>query len=325
MGDVESRLGPVKAGSGRILVIRGGAIGDFVLTLPVITALRRCFPKASLEVLGSPPVLDLARVEGLAHATRSIESRGLAEFFVLNGSLAADWREYFSRFSIILSYLHDLDGALRENIAACSFAEFIAGPHRLDDGSHRHATEVLLDPLKHLAITNADPVPRLPVAALPDAKLPSGRWLALHPGSGSERKNWSEVNWRGFVTELIRITDLGLLLVGGEAEGNRLERMAALIPEKRLRLAQSLPLPTLAAYLSQCLGFVGHDSGISHLAAAVEVPAIILWGPTDPEVWRPLGRSISIVRSRAGIVGITVSEVLGQTLQLLRSPDSRSV
>jgi len=300
----------VKTGPGRILVIRGGAIGDFILTLPVITALRRRFPEARLEILGPPPVLELARVEGLAHDVRSLDSRSLAEFFIRGGSLNPDWSDYFSRFPIIVSYLHDPDGTFRENIAACSSAGYIAGAHHLEDRSGRHATEVLLAPLEHLGITGADPVPRLPQEALPDVKTPPGRWLALHPGSGSERKNWPEGNWRELVWELVRTTDLNLLLVGGEAEGTRLEQLAPLVPTERLQLAQNLPLPILAASLNRCLGFVGHDSGISHLAAAVDLPSIVLWGPTDPQVWRPLGRSISIIRSPNGITGIAIADVI---------------
>src|SRR5206468_2533428 len=101
--------------------------------------------------------------------------------------------------------------------------------------------------------------------------------LALHPGSGSEKKNWPEVKWAKLVQHLIDSTELNLLLVGGEAEGERLERlapkassgMAATVPAARIELAQSLPLPELALRLQSCIGFVGHDSGISHLAAAV--------------------------------------------------------
>ena len=65
---------------GKILVIRGGAIGDFVLTLPAITALRSRFPEAQLEVLGDPHIVQLARVAGLVDRVQGIEARALAGF-----------------------------------------------------------------------------------------------------------------------------------------------------------------------------------------------------------------------------------------------------
>ena len=89
----------------RILIIRGGAIGDFVLTLPVMSALCERFPKADLEVLGYPRIASLALSGGLVKAVHAIESPELAMFFSQN--LAADikWRKFFSGFSIIISYV----------------------------------------------------------------------------------------------------------------------------------------------------------------------------------------------------------------------------
>ena len=78
---------------GRILVIRGGAIGDFVLTLPVLAALRRHLPKARIAVLGFAQVTPLALAGGLADEVRSIEARPLAGFFARNGDLALELQE----------------------------------------------------------------------------------------------------------------------------------------------------------------------------------------------------------------------------------------
>jgi len=80
----------------QILVIRGGAIGDFILTLPALAALRAQFPRAHLEVLGYPHIAQLALAGGLAERVQSIESRALAGFFARNGELAEDLTDYFS-------------------------------------------------------------------------------------------------------------------------------------------------------------------------------------------------------------------------------------
>ena len=66
---------------GKILVIRGGAIGDFILTLPVIGALRSNFPNTHLELLGYPKVAELARAASVIDGFRSIDARPLARFF----------------------------------------------------------------------------------------------------------------------------------------------------------------------------------------------------------------------------------------------------
>src|SRR5689334_23780534 len=89
---------------GKILVIRGGAIGDFILTLPAITALRQHFPDAHLEVLGYPHIVQLAIAGGLVDRATHIEAGPLAGFFARNGTLVADWVDYFSEFDVIISY-----------------------------------------------------------------------------------------------------------------------------------------------------------------------------------------------------------------------------
>ncbi len=270
---------------GKILVVRGGAIGDFILTLPVMAALRSRFPNTRLEVLGYPHIAALAEAGGWVDAMRSIDSRPLAGFFARGGDLHFELASYFSEFQVIFSYLYDPDEIFRTNITRISKAQFIQGPHRPDDSLDTHAAEQLLEPLQRLAIFDAESQPRL------NFKLPNPKRtvpaLALHPGSGSERKNWSEANWREFVGRLLAETSLSLLLVGGEAEGNRMVRLTEGGPADRITVLQGLPLPEVAAQISGCVGFVGHDSGISHLAAAVGLPGLVIWGPTNAKVWRP--------------------------------------
>lgn len=312
------------AGRARILVIRGGAIGDFVLTLPVLSALRRQFPECRLEVIGYPHIAGLAVRGGLADAVRSIESRPLAEFFGRGAKLDAGWAEYFGGCALIISYLYDPDELFRGNVQRCSKAQYIAGPHRPDERGQLHATEVFLQPLERLAIFGADPVPRLDVWLALEADrdrlmgaMVARRALALHPGSGSARKNWPEREWGELLSRLVSAADWHFLLVGGEAEGDRLSRLSRLAPSERVTVAQNQPLPLLAEQLAGCRGFVGHDSGISHLAAAVGVPGLSIWGGSKESVWRPRSDRFRVVSSPEGLEGVTVEQVVGELNDLL--------
>ncbi len=304
----------MKAARGKILVIRGGAIGDFILTLPAIAALRRQFPEAHLEVLGYPHIIQLAQAGGLVDRAQSIEARALAGFFARNGALDPDLVEYFSEFDIIVSYLFDPDEIFRTNIARCSTGQFIVGSHRPRETEKLHATKVYLLPLERLAIFDADHVPRLEVSSAQASaesgdKPASPPTVALHPGSGSEKKNWPEEKWVELLRYLVGFTDFNLLLVGGEAEGERLQRLAAALPLARTNVAQSLPLANLARLLRRCTAFVGHDSGISHLAAALGVPGVVLWGNSVEEIWRPPQESVVILKNPGGIRMITAEQV----------------
>jgi ADP-heptose:LPS heptosyltransferase len=306
----------VSGSRGKILVIRGGAIGDFILTLPVLAALRRQFPAAHLEVLGYPHIAQLAQAGGLVQRITAIEARSLAGFFARDGELDEGLRDYFSEFNLVISFLYDPDEIFQANLARCGVRQFLPGPHRPAEAEGIHATEAFLKPLERLAIFAADPQPRLNLAAEPiRGDRPS--CLALHPGSGSERKNWPEEKWAELIEQLLARTAMDLLIVGGEAEGERLQRLAAALPPPRCRLARNLPLVELAGALQRCVGFVGHDSGITHLAAALGLPCVVLWAHTIEEIWRPRGARVQILREPSGLNNLSVPRVVAGLAPLL--------
>jgi len=291
---------------GKILVIRGGAIGDFILTLPAIAAVREQFPDAHLEVLGYPHIVQLAVASELVDRAQSIDAGPLAGFFARNGTLHPGLVEYFAGFSLIISYLFDPDEIFRTNVGRCTKAQFIVCPHRPNERESTHAAQVYLKPLERLAIFGASAQPRLAIGALPGAT----NQIALHPGSGSEKKNWPEAKWSQLIARLLQATNYHLLIVGGEAEGERLQRLAAALPPSRVRVAQSLPLVDLARVLRGSAAFVGHDSGISHLAAALGVPGLVLWGDTNDQIWRPPQSQVVVLKNQFGLNGIGVEQVL---------------
>ena len=297
----------------KILVIRGGAIGDFILTLPAITALRRQFPHAHLEVLGYPHIAQLAVAGGLVDRVQPIEARGLAGFFARNGTLEPDLVDYFSEFELVISYLYDPDGIFETNVRRCLVKQFIVGPHRPGETESTHATQVFLKPLERLAIFDADPVPRLSLNPQPSAL----NQLVFHPGSGSEKKNWPEAKWAGLIQQIAATTNWNLLLVGGEAEGGRLQRLAGAMPSARCSIAQGLPLAELAQRLQAGSAFVGHDSGITHLAAAVGLPCLVLWADTLEEIWRPQGERLVVLKEVTGVQSISVEKVMNELHQLV--------
>jgi heptosyltransferase III len=302
------------ATQGRILVIRGGAIGDFILTLPALAALRRQFPRTHLEVLGYPHVASLARLAGYVDEVRSIEARALAGFFARNGTLDPTLGEHFATFNIVISYLYDPDGIFQENMARCSKAQFISGPHRADETQNIHATDVYLRPLERLAIFDAPPEPQI---RLP-ASLVAGRTLAVHPGSGSEAKNWPEEHWSQLLRRIATDTPWNVLLVGGEAEGERMQRLSTLVPVERLTVSMHQPLTDLATRLAACQAFVGHDSGITHLAAAVGLHGVALWNHTKAEIWRPRSERFTVLRHERGLFHLPPENVFAAVEPLLK-------
>ena len=136
--------------------------------------------------------------------------------------------------------------------------------------------------------------------------LAPGRPLvAIHPGSGGERKNWPADRWETLGRDLLARGGEDrprLLLVGGEADGKTIGALRTAWSEAAretgdVLVAENVPLPQLAAVLARAQLFLGHDSGISHLAAAAGTPCLLLFGPTDPDVWAPPYPHIRVLRS----------------------------
>lgn len=308
---------------GKILVIRGGAIGDFILTLPALAALRRTFPETSVELLGYPKLAELAQSAGIIDDYRAIEARSLAGFFARRGTLDPAMSEYFASFAVIVSYLYDPDEIFKTNVLKTTTAQFIEGPHRPDEQHDVHAVDVFLKPLEKFAIFDADPIPRLQLRS--GENLPTGRWLAAHAGSGSSRKNWPEPLWSELLRRLMEETEWSVLLVGGEAEEGRAARLAAKLPAGRVRCVENRPLADLAGLLQQTRAFIGHDSGITHLAAALGLPLLALWGESNAQIWRPRHPEARILETApaGGLHQLEVQVVLDRVLAVA-SPTLRS-
>ena len=289
----------------RILVIRGGAIGDFILTLPAIGLLRENFPEAQLEILGYEHIVALAYRRFYADAIRSIEYGPMAGFFVPNSVLDPELAAYFKSFQQVVSYLFDPDGFFEANLRRAGVKHYLPAYVKIDDS--QHAAQQLAQPLQRLALFLEDVAAR--VYPTDEDETTAQRFLgedgrpvvAIHPGSGSARKNWPVENWKSLGTWLAgRESRPRLLLIGGEADASALDALTGAWNGMDVLVAHHLPLPHLAALLRKCRLFLGHDSGISHLAAAVGTPCVLLFGPTDPAVWAPKNPQVTVIAEEDG-------------------------
>ena len=290
--------------AGRILVIRGGAIGDFILTLPALGLLREAFPESHIELLGYRHIVELAVGRHYANAARSIEYGPLAGFFNPKSELDPELCTWLANFQQVVSYLFDPDEFFAGNLRRAGVKNLIVGNPKI--GDHAHAAAQLAEPLQRLALFLDDPAAHfhpteVDIAAaapwLDDLRSP----IALHPGSGNARKNWPLARWQALAEHLLARGE-SLLIVGGESDDARIEELRSRLPREGVRFAQKLSLPVLGAILAGCRTFVGHDSGVSHLAAAAEAPCLLLFGPTDPAVWAPTNPGVRVIASETGRV-----------------------
>lgn len=297
----------------RALVVRGGALGDFLLTLPVLHALRSSAPASRLEVLAYPGIASLARTSGLVDQVRSIEYGPLAGFFTRGTTLDPELQKYFGSFDLVVSYLYDPDGIFAQNLRASGVKRLVEGPHRVTGTSH--AIDQLAAPLATLGIPLAGRSTRLAVASAAETRTT----FALHPGSGSPAKNWPTNCWRELAERLLEAQpDIRIAIVGGEADTPALQSMRSLTANARVSFWENLPMDTLASRLAGSALYAGHDTGISHLAAAAGTPCLLLFGPTDPGIWAPPHDHVRVLRAPAGkLEELSVSTVMSALRPML--------
>jgi ADP-heptose:LPS heptosyltransferase len=291
----------------RILVLRGGALGDFLITLPALRLLRARWPTARIELAGHPEAGALGVLGGYLDAAHSQhESRWSALFSA--AALPPAFADWLGSFDLVVNFWPDPDQTLASRFPLHSAQTYVSGTAM---PAIAPAARHFCEPLRSLGLTTDDFRSRWPYPGATHVEAASHPIsIAIHPGSGSASKNWPNDRW----SELIARLDAPILIVLGEVERERwnasaLSQLRA-VSRQTVEVASELSLPELAVALKRCRLFLGHDSGVSHLAAAVGLPCILLFGPTDPAMWAPPGPHVQVIRRGATLGCIGVQDVL---------------
>lgn len=275
-----------------------GALGDFLLALPTLRALRGQHPGARATLVVGEPLRALAAVAGPWDDVRSLDGAETAGLF--GGTRRPGWLE---GVDLVVSWLGASDPVVRTRVTAMAARARFFSVERGTGVSHAavayaRATGLGLDAEGLARGARIDP----PRSAVVDALLEGAGAprLAVHPGAGARAKRWDAAGfvqvaqwWRragGAVVEIVGPAEAGdLPLLGGVT-------------------ARDLSLPDLAALLHRADAYLGNDSGVSHLAAAVGACGVALFGPTSRRRWRPIGSGIHAMQAeRPGTDGISLA------------------
>lgn len=296
----------------RILVFRSGALGDFLLTVPILAALRKAHVHSSITLMTRSAYGEFLVERSLVDEFRNMESADWAGLFSDHPSLPPGAGEWLSSFAKVFVWMTDADGCFFRNLRKFCRAEI----HRMNpivNPAGIHATDQL-----------AGVLPQANEFVFYSHQSVSSRALALHFGSGSKSKNWPIAHWKSFLNILASMhPGLPLLIISGEADA--CER-AALLPTVQclpnpITMADNWRLARLARQLSECAAYVGHDTGVSHLAALCSVPSLWLFGPTDPFVWAPRRPNVHPVQS--DLENLEPMDVWARVQLLMATPTSR--
>ncbi|MCC6291717.1 MAG: glycosyltransferase family 9 protein [Bryobacterales bacterium] len=277
----------------RRLLIRPGALGDFVVSLPALEALRTSYT----EVWTAAAHLPLA---GFATRARALSSTGL-DLLEL-GLAPPELLRHLATFDSIVSWYGSAREEFRHAVRHLPFTFLPALP---EAGSHLPATEFYARQAESLGARLERRVPRIAVPLM--QAMP---YAAIHPFSGSPRKNWPFERYLALAGQL----DLPAAFTAGPDED-----LPASLPARRFAGTGEL-----AAWLGNAAYYIGNDSGPTHLAAATGTPTLAIFGPTDPAVWAP--PAAIVVRAAPGAADPwpTVEQTLAALVELRRCIDASS-
>ena len=310
-----------------VLIFHSGALGDFVLTWPLVLGVARTMPQCRVIVVAGADKGELAE-KVLRVESRDAEA-GWPTLFG-NGRLPEKPAKLLAGARLVLSFVADTGSAWEANVrrhtpeadvlclqpvppheelsrrrggsrgsgadrTAPDPATSVAASGATSAISSLHATDFLLEQLRSEPVLHAGTAGMVEsirkTGLMPRAFDPAGP-LVVHPGSGSPAKNWPADRWLDWIGRQAR----PVRVVVGEVEREHLPADTLARFAEAAELVQPADLPGLVDALTGVRGFVGHDTGPTHLAASLGLPTLALFGPTDPAVWSPQGPRVTVLR-----------------------------
>jgi ADP-heptose:LPS heptosyltransferase len=269
-----------------LLIIHQGALGDFILAFPAITRLHRHYK--TIDVLCQSQSGKLAKALGLVKNWYPAEAAYVASLF--SDQIDSKVKTILKQYDQFIIFT--LSDQLEQSINRFSESLSCRLPPNPPADRRIHVAKFILGNIADCCLLkNTD-------AALDDISLPdrrnrehTPRKILLHPGAGSIRKRWALSNFLA-VESTLRAEGLKPEFVLGPAERDLAQDLRQ--PDRPLHVLDDLlELLDLFRFAG---GYIGNDSGASHLAAYCGLPTTVIFGPADPERWAPIGRAVKVVR-----------------------------
>jgi heptosyltransferase-3 len=305
-----------------ILVLLFGDLGDTLLTVPALRALRRRFPHSTVLVMAKPLSGRYVCELGLADEVIDVDKHALDRMRSLVSPVTAmrllrlSWhlRRRNVDQLVVFQHLTTVWGSLKYGfLAIATGAPIRAG---LDNGrgwflTHRaqdrgfgavHESHYWLEVASLLGATGeavleaaiSDGDARSADLLLREAGLESGEMLAIHPGVGwyGPGRQWGADRFAEAARLILQERPIRCVLVGTESDRAAADTMISALGDRVVDLVGMTSTGQLAAVLKRCAALLSNDGGVAHLAAAVHTRTLTVFGPSNDAAWHPLGGEV---------------------------------
>lgn len=286
-------LGP----AARVLFLRLRSLGDCVLTTPALELLHSCRPGLQLAVAVEPRFAAVFEhnpaVAAILPPTLQAVRGWRAELVLnLHGGTRSAWLTLASGARLRAGFAH-FRHAWAYNIHIPR-AQQILGEER-----PVHTAEHLASAMFYLGVPRAE-VPR---ARLYGARKPQRPpYAVLHPFAAAQAKRWPAARFVELARHLEREHGLAVLILGAQDDD--------FSPFAGFEILRGAPLADVKSCIAGASLFVGNDSGPAHMAAALGVPLLVLFGPSDPRIWGPWRADAEILYAPEGLDSISAERAI---------------
>jgi ADP-heptose:LPS heptosyltransferase len=291
-----------------ILILHQGALGDLLLSLPALYSLKVHHGDAPWTLVGNTANLVLLHQRFYAQVIRSHHEKDWACLYRERPLVPEGFRVFLRGFKRAYVFAPQSPEVLIRNLKTSgpSLVDWIPSfPTATRKKSLPELQQAIfsdwgvpwVSPEKTLFPTDQDRQMGLQVLEQMGIEgTPGSLPWAIHPGSGGRSKNWPLENFLNLAERLKAEKKRPPFFILGPVEEETSPGMAESIQARGFPLVRRLPLNVLAGLLELSAGYLGNDSGVTHLAAALNLPTVALFGPTDPELWGPVGKRVVILR-----------------------------
>ncbi|MBU0479210.1 glycosyltransferase [bacterium] len=307
----------------KILNIQINSIGDVLMTTPALRTLRENFPKAQIDILTLPHTAEILKDNPDVDNIYSCNA-DFWRFFPLNVRKLSENIQTInnlknSNYDLCLSYGGTfgfvlLAGLVKASLSVGPLRELKRGIFQENTSlfysatvstTEKHIIEDHLKLVEYLGCKTKDKNEQFFINPedekagdefLQKHALSEKNYAVMHPGAKWSPKRWPAHCFSALIDILFSEKNIQTILVGAYADSKLLEEIRQKTESKTVIICSNLNLKNIGYIIRKSLFFVGNDSGIAHVAGSVNVPCIVLFGPTDPDTCLPRSDKVLAVR-----------------------------
>ncbi len=299
------------------VILQPGAIGDCVLTLPLAEFMKESLALDTIDIIGRSEYIGILPGRTCIDKAVSMDTMELHRLFTDDRTFSLSDNDplirTFENYDWIITFLGGPDSSFEKNLiftAYCTHSADVMTLQMKPAAEHSsHLTQFYIKQFVdqcHIPLTYNQPQPSKRLIKAGKTDIKRGRQLlktldiagpekpvVIQPGSGGKHKCWHLDNFLA-VAKKLSAKGINVVFLLGPAELDRLSNTAVKGIDKVAKCLKNPPLVDVLGLLRCSAGYIGNDSGITHLAAALGIKTIVVFGPTDPALYGPIGPQVKV-------------------------------